>query len=99
MVMITMAMAPMTVPTMRKDALRRVAPRLGWQTIAAVVAAHVGLSSSSQNARKEARHTEAHKRNPNRMGRWAARAAVIRRSTSEPAEYVEPVASSPEELT
>jgi hypothetical protein len=76
--------------------LRKVAPKLGWHVIAAVVAAHVGLSSSSQNARNEARHTEAHKRNPNRIGRLVARATAVRRSTSEPAGYVEPVASKPE---
>jgi hypothetical protein len=36
---------------MRKEALRKVAPRLGWAVIAAVVAAHVGLSSWSQKAK------------------------------------------------
>ena len=48
--MTTIATAPTTVPIIRYQPLRSEAPRLGWQTIAAVVAAQNALSSSSQNA-------------------------------------------------
>ena len=45
-----MAMAPTTVPTIRNIDLRSDAPSTGWQTSAAVVAAHEGSLSSSANA-------------------------------------------------
>ena len=47
---ITMPIAPTTVPIIRNAALRSEAPSTGWQTIAAVVAAHVGSLSSRAKA-------------------------------------------------
>ena len=60
----TMAMAPIAVPIMRKPPLRNEAPRLGWQTIAAEVAAQYGASSSSLKATNSVRHTDAQSRTP-----------------------------------
>ncbi len=49
-VMRTMTLAPTTVPINRNQPLRNAAPTKGWQTIAAVVPAQEGASSSSRNA-------------------------------------------------
>src|SRR6478609_11539087 len=58
----TIIVAPVTVPIIRNQPLRSEAPSCNWLTIAAEVPAQKGLSSSSQNATKRARHTDAHKR-------------------------------------
>src|ERR1700750_937368 len=56
-VRITIIVAPTTVPIIRNQPLRSEAPSCSWHTIAAEVPAQNGLSSSSQNATKSARHT------------------------------------------
>jgi hypothetical protein len=51
----------------------REAPSCGWHTIAAVPPTQYGLSSSSQNAMKRARHTEAHSQTAKSSGGRPAR--------------------------
>jgi hypothetical protein len=46
----TLIMAPMSVPIMRNQPLRKEAPSCGWHTIAAEVPAQKGSSSWSQKA-------------------------------------------------
>ncbi len=62
--MATMTAAPMTVPTRRKLALRIDAPRLGWHTSAAEVAAQNGFSICSQNASSSDTQTDAQSLSP-----------------------------------
>ena len=64
----TIIVAPITVPIIRNQPLRSEAPSCGWHTIAAEVPAQKGLSSSSQNATKSARQTEAQSRTPKSSG-------------------------------
>src|SRR3954447_23892362 len=61
----TIIVAPARVPIIRNQPLRSEAPSCSWHTIAAEVPAQNGLSRSSQNATKRARHTAAHKRSAN----------------------------------
>src|ERR1700745_4280936 len=65
-------MPPTTVPIARNRPLRNEAPRPGWATIPAEVAAQYGSLSCSQNAAYRARHTDAHNR---RLKRSAAPSA------------------------
>ena len=68
-----MPIAPTTVPTIRNAALRSEAPSTGWQTSAAVVAAHVGSLSSRVKATYNERQTEAQSLRPKRRAGVAAR--------------------------
>ena len=74
----TIIVAPITVPIIRNQPLRSEAPSCGWHTIAAEVPAQNGLSSSSQNATKRARQTEAHSRTPKSSGGPAAVSASVK---------------------
>jgi hypothetical protein len=49
-VITTTMTAPISVPIMRYQPLRKEAPSCGWQTMKAVVPAQSALSSWSQNA-------------------------------------------------
>ena len=73
----TIMTAPTTVPIMRNQPLRSEAPSCGWHTIAAEVPAQNGLSSSSQNATKRARQTDAHSRTPKSSGAPVAVSASV----------------------
>jgi hypothetical protein len=57
----------------RNQPLRSEAPRTGWQTRAAEVPAHEGLSSSNQNATYSARLTATYRRMPKRSAGVAVR--------------------------
>ena len=74
----TIIVAPITVPIIRNQPLRSEAPSCGRQTIAAEEPAQNGLSSSSQNATKRARHTEAHNRTLKSSGSPAAVSASVK---------------------
>ena len=89
----TIIVAPTTVPIIRNQPLRSEAPSCSWHTIAAEVPAQKGLSSSSQNATKRARHTAAHKRSANSSDGAAFTNAELHRPIA-PASAIGPVWSN-----